>query len=415
MTAAHGPIDAPHSRLDREGGAGLDRRGLLRGAVAAGTLGLGLASGISLSPAAQAASAPKALDPKQFTLTSHDTKTADLADALLKEAGSADIAAVMKAANHDRTEAHVIDGQAHGFVWEDSEQKDETWYPQGITSTRDAVGTKDNGRYQDHQLLAVSFYRKEPAWSRINLVDWDATMPNRYRRILLVEPTGTVDKPSFTDVDIHVGGISWYGDYLYVADTGSGLRVFDMTRILRTDASGDMDEIGRVGDRFSAHHHSFALPQIGTITANDPTGDEDPLLWSTISLDRPKKSIVVTEYRVTEEGGQFPTGTTRAVRFPFAKDSTRFAEKTTATEALAVPLHFLNGVGSHNGRWWFNDSHNKRLHYWSGSGAMSDEPWVSWGESLSYWEDEDGPDLLWCLQEGVGNRTVFAVEQGDYS
>ena len=36
------------------------------------------------------------------------------------------------------------------------------------------------------------------------------------------------------------------------------------------------------------------------------------------------------------------------------------------------------------------------------------------GESISYWEDDTNPDLLWTLQEGVGNRNVFAVEQAAY-
>lgn len=422
MTAPHGSADArmPHVRGEGSGmpdrsGLTLDRRGLLRGAAAAGTLGLGLAAGLSTTPPAQAAGTPTALDPKDFTLESHGTKTLDLADALLKEAGSADIADVMKAANHDRTEASVISGQVHGFVWDDSEQKEADCFPQGITSTRDAVGTKDNGRYQDHQLLAVSFYDKDPESSRINLVDWDASRPNKYRRVLLVEPTGPVEKPDFEDVTVHVGGIAWYGDLLYVADTGAGMRVFDMTRILKTDTGGDYEKVGRDGDTFQAHHHAFALPQIGFIESKTAKGTDD-LLWSTISLDRPKRSIVMTEYRAAKEGESFPAGTTRAVRFPFAKDSTHFAKTTTASEALAVPIHYLNGVASHNGRWWFNSSRYKTLSYWPGSGPLHvHEEWVSYGESLSYWENEDGPDLLWSLQEGVGHRTVFAVEQADFA
>ena len=36
-----------------------------------------------------------------------------------------------------------------------------------------------------------------------------------------------------------------------------------------------------------------------------------------------------------------------------------------------MPLHFLNGVGSHNGRWWFYSSRHKTLSYWSGEGALT--------------------------------------------
>jgi hypothetical protein len=39
---------------------------------------------------------------------------------------------------------------------------------------------------------------------------------------------------------------------------------------------------------------------------------------------------------------------------------------------------------------------------------------VSGCESISYWEDAANADLLWSLQEGVGNRNVFAVEQATY-
>lgn len=122
----------------------------------------------------------------------------------------------------------------------------------------------------------------------------------------------------------------------------------------------------------------------------------------------------MTEYRCVS-CDKYPRGTTRAVRFDFQDGGPTFAETTTASEALELPLHFLDGVGSHNGRWWFNSSRNKTLHHWSGSGSISSYPWVAWGQSLSCWEDEDGPDLLWSLTEGTGDRVVFAVEQADYS
>ena len=42
------------------------------------------------------------------------------------------------------------------------------------------------------------------------------------------------------------------------------------------------------------------------------------------------------------------------------------------------------------------------------------DAWVGGGESISYWEDATNPDLLWSLQETVGHRNVFAVEQASY-
>ena len=87
-------------------------------------------------------------------------------------------------------------------------------------------------------------------------MDWDANHPDSYRRILLVEPTGTAAEPSFQDIGIHVGGIAWYEDLLYVADSTAspnGMRVFDMSKIVTTDTGGSKDQIGRDGNSFYAH------------------------------------------------------------------------------------------------------------------------------------------------------------------
>lgn len=92
-----------------------------------------------------------------------------------------------------------------------------------------------------------------------------------------------------------------------------------------------------------------------------------------------------------------------------------FAASTTASEALRLPWCGLNGVASHNGRWWFNSSSGRTLYYWTPAGGAYSYPWVGGGESISYWEAAGSdPDLLWTLQEGVGLRNVFAVRQGSY-
>lgn len=405
---------ADHPSLPLPGpGSAPDRRSVLR---AAGLLGaLGAVGGTAMNGApARAAGGVTSLDAEDFTLSADYTLHRDLVDALAEQAGRASTNDVMENASLSRHEAHAIDGQKHGFRWEPADEDDENSYPQGITTTRDAVGTAGNGRYDGRQLIAVSFYGKSPATSRLHLVDWDSNYPNTYERVLLVEPTGTPEEPSFKDVDIHVGGIVWYGDHLYVADTGNGMRIFDMRTFLRTEEGGDAEKIGRVGDEFHARGHAFALPQVGRITSEVAEGTKK-LIWSTISLDRPKRSIVMTEYTCSSCDSA-PNASPRAVRFPVAEGGDTFAEKTIASQALELPFYYLNGVASHNGRWWFANSHDKDLYYWGGSGQPTKhDGWVSWPESISYYEVEDGPDLLFTLQEGVGNRTVFAVAQADYT
>ena len=49
--------------------------------------------------------------------------------------------------------------------------------------------------------------------------------------MLLVDPTGTKARPNYRAIDSHAGGIAWYGNYLYVAETNRGVRVFDLRNI----------------------------------------------------------------------------------------------------------------------------------------------------------------------------------------
>jgi hypothetical protein len=370
---------------------------------------------------ADAASAPASLPVGEFTLTSNYHQFDAVNATLVSMLGTVPVHTIMDGANHNRSAisapAGVI-GYAGGFGFDSGDNNDCTNYPQGITSSRDAVGTADNGSYDGRQLMLASWYTTDGCTgattrSRITLVDWDSAHPDRYQKILLVEPTGTATTPSFKDITVHAGGVSWYGDYLYVADTGHGMRVFDMQKILRTDTGGTSSQIGRQSDgTYYAHNYSYVLPQVGTITADTTSGT--PLVWSTISLDRVSGSIVMAEYTCQSGCTSYPNRAPRAIRFPFASGATTFAATTTASQALQLPWYKLNGVASHNGRWWFNSSGAKQLYYWTPSAGSRTYAWVSGGESISYWEDATSADLLWSLQETRGHRSVFSVSQSSY-
>lgn len=191
------------------------------------------------------------------------------------------------------------------------------------------------------------------------------------------------------------------------------MRVFDMRKILKTNTGGTADQIGhQSGSTYYAHNYAYVLPQVGTITASTTSGTN--LAWSSISLDRVSKSIVMAEYTCASGCTDYPNRAPRAVRFPFAAGATTFAATTTASQALQLPWYKLNGVASHNGRWWFNSSGDKKLYYWTSATGSATHTWVGSGESLSYWEDSANADLLWSLQEGAGSRNVFAVTQATY-
>jgi hypothetical protein len=388
--------------------------------AAAGALTLA-ATALTATTGASAASAPTTLPAGEFTLAATYHQFDAVNSALVATLGTAAVHTVMDNANHDRaaiTDSLGLAGYTGGFRFDSGDNGDCTNYPQGITTSRDAVGTANSGNYDGHQLVLVSWYTRDgcdgaQTRSRITLVDWDATYPNKYRKVLLVEPTGSAATPNFRDITVHAGGVSWYGDYLYVADTGHGMRVFDLRKILRTSTGGTSDQIGRQASGvYYAHNYAYALPQIGTVTASTTSGTA--LVWSTISLDRVSRSIVMTEYTCPSGCTAYPNRAPRAVRFPFASGATTFAATTTASQALLLPWYRLNGVASHNGRWWFNSSGARQLYYWTPATGSHTYGWVGGGESISYWEDSANPDLLWSLQETLGHRNVFAVRQASY-
>ncbi|MFK0192485.1 hypothetical protein [Kitasatospora sp. NPDC090308] len=399
-------------------------RNTARALIAAGLLFTGVLTAAPPATAAGTLTALTTVPASDFTLTADYHQYEALDAALVSTLGTSAVHTVMDNANHDRqglASSFSVAGLSTGFRFDDGDDGDCQSLPQGITTSRDAVGTANGGNYDGHQLVLVSWYTADACKgkhqrSRITLVDWDATYPNKYRKVLLVEPTGTPAAPSFKDIPIHAGGVSWYGDYLYVADTAVGMRVFDMRKILNTDTGGTADQIGRQsGSVYYAHNYAYVLPQVGTVTAHT-SSSVTALAWSSISLDRVSKSIVTTEYTcpTTTPCPDFPEREPRAVRFPFAPGATTFAASTTASQALRLPWYHLNGVASHNGRWWFNSSGEKKLSYWTPTAGSSTFAWVGGGESLSYWEDTTGPDLLWSLQETTGNRNVFAVTQATY-
>lgn len=374
-------------------------------------------------PTATSEVEPAAAAPGDFTLQTTYSEKAEIVNALAAQLGVTPVHTVMDNANHDRRSISDSDvtglaGYETGFQWDSTDVNTCTNYPQGITTSRDAVGDgAANGRYDGRQIVVASWYTRDCSTlkttrNRLTFADWDSNYPNKYRKVLLVEPTGTATDPNFTDIKTHAGGVVWYGHYVYVADTGNGMRIFDMRKILEVDTGGSSDEVGCSGDVCRAHNYRYVMPQVGRVTAD--TTSDTPLVWSTISFDRAKPSIVMTEYTCQSGCDKYPNRAPRAVRFPFASGSQTFAESTTATEALDLNWYNLNGVGSHNGRWWFYSSGADRLYYWTPDAGGHSYPFVGGGESISYWEDDDTADLLWTLQEHPGHRNVFAVRQASY-
>jgi hypothetical protein len=89
--------------------------------------------------------------------------------------------------------------------------------------------------------------------------------------------------PCAAQTGIHIGGMVWYGNYLYVADTYKGLRVFDMRHILDlnpdqdvstndptpgglTSDVSDKSKIGRHNNVWYSYGYRYVMPQVETWT-----------------------------------------------------------------------------------------------------------------------------------------------------
>jgi len=172
-------------------------------------------------------------------------------------------------------------GLAGGFRFDAGDSHSEAWYPQGLSASPDGA------------VVLVSWYRKGTNVARVSCVDLGS---GRYRHVRLTTA-------ALEPVRSHAGGLAWRDDLLYVADTKAGLRVFDLSRILRTPAEGD---------------ERYALPELGRYR---PAGAA--LRFSYASVDEAAGGLLVGEYLDKAPGA-------RLVRWPFAPGGLLAAEAAEA-------------------------------------------------------------------------------------
>ncbi|AQW46812.1 hypothetical protein ACIQPP_09155 [Streptomyces violaceusniger] len=156
----------------------------------------------------------------------------------------------------------------HAFRWESADFIGKKWRPQGITQDYDADGTSPA------KTLLVSWYdHKGDQGARLSVVNWSTSGEITYRHVLLVEPYSEPDgqgelRDGIGALDLHAGGIAWYGHHLYIADSMyrasrpyfPGIRVFDLRRFFKVTKG---EGIGRQPDgrTFHAHGYEYVLPQ----------------------------------------------------------------------------------------------------------------------------------------------------------
>lgn len=304
-------------------------------------------------------------------------------------------------------------GVKQAFTWASGDVNVDYWIPQGLSGSADATAS---GVVNGRSVIVVAWYYdidKDPGSTQkkgVRVAFVDVTNPAKptYRFALLVEPKGTAAAPDFAPVNIHAGGIVWFGDSLYVADTTHGFRVFDLNHIWKVPAD---DGLGCDATRCVAENYAYAIPQAGKYEAAD-TCD---LLFSYVSLDRSVSppTLISGEYCSTTACKGALTG--RVLRWPLNEKTERLASPTSyASEAYVFQQKQVQGATAHTGTFYLSSSApagGAGALYRVTKGASKTSNWIDSPEDLMV----DQPNkLLWSLSEADGERFVMGAALSSY-
>ncbi|KAI9375548.1 hypothetical protein BJX61DRAFT_118084 [Aspergillus egyptiacus] len=318
--------------------------------------------------------------PYKLTVTADSEDLATLSEHFVSAGKNVSVSEVLDSGNRDMTSKEPSTGSGGPVVHLEFNSGDvdtEKWLPQGITTSADA---DESGKWEDRELWIVSWHQDDDSNARLSFVDRDT---NKYRHVYLVRPDGD----TFASVDIHVGGIAWYGQWLYVVDTSVGIRVFDMSNIWEVDIA---EGLGKHDDgSYSAENYRYVLPQIHYYSFSHSDGSS--FRHSFISLDRSVSphTLLVGEYQTDDSDVDI-----RFVKYPLDEETGRLATnddgEVGATEAYCVDFLRMQGAFSRDGEIVVSRSNGASqggdLFVWSpGSAAESNAGWFPPGnEDLSY-------------------------------
>jgi hypothetical protein len=349
---------------------------------------------------------------------------------------------------------------ANRYCFDPADTNSQEWVPQGVTSVSDA---QDDELWGTHQALMISSYDNynpgtvdgvrcvtsntddacNEKGARVTFLD-PAT--HRYRHVLLAWPyinsfghlsfdaLHARDNPPPAQSGIHAGGILWYGNYLYVADTTRGLRVFDMRYIFDLDPDGDPSTddptqdgltsnvtdrfmVGRQDNVFYGYGYRYVMPQVATWVnnagADNPGDDSCPTdgapKFSYVSIDRAS----VPDQLITGEYCN-PTSTQpsngRVALWPLDGSTGDLVHQRVgdddivrASNAFRLPVSNVQGATVAQGSWYFSKSRgctNAQLvvatHGTNGWTTNATRQAAVGTEDLSFWR---GQNLVWTVTE----------------
>ncbi len=281
----------------------------------------------------------------------------------------------------------ALSGEVTGFRWEDGNESEPDWRPQGITGSADGY---PNEMARNRKVLITSWHH-EPAPEYARLTLHDTTESNtgaKYRHVLLVLP-GAGGNISL--LQSHAGGLAWIGKYLYVASTDR-LRVFKLDNIIKV----------RPERRGEVLTYDYILPQSGEYAAPN-------YAFSSVSLDRSggQPALVTAEFRLNKGGG-------RILRFPLLKNGLMGASRTAAAAWKAKDIPNVQGALMRNGRFAltssYGDGNPSKLYTGARNTTMRVTEWSRPGAEDLFLVPSS--NRLYTLTEFENSRRVFAVDAG---
>ncbi|KAB2341274.1 hypothetical protein [Actinomadura rudentiformis] len=264
--------------------------------------------------------------------------------------------------------------QGDWFCFDSADTKTVQWYPQGVTGTSDAQADGSWGK--GGKALLVSWYdNRKDGYHKSARVTFVNLKNNTYRHAILVwpyknakgkttyEPVGTHG----TDKGIHAGGLAWYGNRLYVADTSTGIRVFDMRQIfdLGKSKNGSTSKpklIGLHGKTYYGYGYRYVMPQVASYVPNTRSGKACTATGtpnhSWLSIDRAGKDKLITgEFCMGGAGrvAAFPIGSKGGSDLVMDKNG-----RANPSYVVNLPVTNIQGGVGTRGNWWFTRNVSKQ-------------------------------------------------------
>jgi hypothetical protein len=332
------------------------------------------------------------------------------------------------------------------FCFNAADTRTREWSPQGVTGVADSgtAGKQGSGRP-----LLVGWHdddEKLPHKSmRVTFVN---TKNNSYQHVLLVWPRqDTKGQATYEPIghdeaggnggsggpghSPHAGGIAWYGDRLYVADTGTGLRVFDMRRIYdlgktRNGTTTHPERVGLHGKTYYGYGHRYVMPQVNAyVPARSAgascTGDGTPS-HSWLSINRAGEDKLVTGEWCPNDNGrvaQFPLGSRSKGSGSVTGDLVSDGNGEVVPSSVArLPTSYIQGGTTSNGTWWFTrdvppaERQGELIQArWSGGFEEVKRQTISYGpEALSC---PRGTGRIWTFTEHRGQRALYGMTRSE--